>query len=52
MQDLSAELEERRTRVAVVEDERATVARKLSTLVMGIFNALVVLRMLPIQHIP
>jgi hypothetical protein len=50
--DLLAELEELRTHVARVEDECATEARKLSMLVMGISNALVDLRTLPIWDIP
>jgi hypothetical protein len=38
--------------VAGVKDECAAEARKLLTLVMGISNALVDLRVLPIRHIP
>jgi hypothetical protein len=50
-QDLLAELEEFRTRVAGVEYEHATEAGKLSMLVVGISNALVDLRTLPIWDI-
>jgi hypothetical protein len=46
--DLPVELEELHVHVAGVEDERAADARKQSTLVMGISNALVDLGMLPI----
>jgi hypothetical protein len=35
-----------------VEDERATEAKKLLTLVMGISNLLVDLELLPIRYIP
>jgi hypothetical protein len=38
-------------RVVGVEDERAAEAGKLSTLVVGIYNALVNLRMMPIWGI-
>jgi hypothetical protein len=46
--DLSAELEELQACMDGVEDERATEVGKLSMLVVGISNALVNLRMLPI----
>jgi hypothetical protein len=45
------ELEELCARVARVVDDRATEARKLSMMVMGISNVLVDLRILPIQDI-
>jgi hypothetical protein len=51
-QDLPTELEELRTRVSKVEDERATKAGKLSKLVLGISNALTNLRMLLVWDIP
>jgi hypothetical protein len=47
-----AKLAEEQACVARVEYERATKAGKLSTLVVGISNALVDLRMLPIEEIP
>jgi hypothetical protein len=50
--DLSVELEENRMRVTRVEDEHTAKAGELSTLVMEALNALVDLRMLPIQDIP
>jgi hypothetical protein len=50
--DLSVELEENRMRVTGVEDEHTAKAGELSTLVMEALNALVDLRMLPIQDIP
>jgi hypothetical protein len=50
--DLLVELEELHAHVARIEDEHATKARKLSTLVMGISNALVHLGMVPIYDIP
>jgi hypothetical protein len=46
--DLSVKLEELHSCVARVEDERATEAGKLSTLVVCISNALVDIGMLPI----
>jgi hypothetical protein len=49
--DLSVEVEGLRTHVARVEDERTTEARKLSTLVMGICNALINLKMLCIWNV-
>jgi hypothetical protein len=50
--DLLAELEKLHRCVAGVEDKHATKAGKLSTLVVGISNALVDLGMLPIRDIP
>jgi hypothetical protein len=50
--DLLVELEELHTRVARVEDECAAKAGKLSMLVVGIFNALDDLGMLPIWEMP
>jgi hypothetical protein len=50
--DLLAEMEELHARVAGVKDECAAEGGKLSTLVMGISNALVALGMLPIWDIP
>jgi hypothetical protein len=50
--DMPAKLEELRTRVSGVEDEHATEATKLSTLVVGMSNALVDLGTLSIQDIP
>jgi hypothetical protein len=47
-QDLLVELEEIHARVAGIEDKCTAEARKLSTLVVGISNALVDLAMLPI----
>jgi hypothetical protein len=46
--DLSMELEELQACMDGVEDERTTEVGKLSMLVVGISNALVNLRMLPI----
>jgi hypothetical protein len=46
-----AKMEELRVRVARVEDERVTEAGELSVLVIEASNALVKLRMLPIQDI-
>jgi hypothetical protein len=51
-QDLPVELEELHTCTAGVTDEWAAKAGKLSTLVMGISNALVNLEMLLIWDIP
>jgi hypothetical protein len=48
---LSVEVEGLRTHVARVKDERTTEARKLSTLVMGISNALINLKMLCIWNV-
>jgi hypothetical protein len=50
--DLSVELEELHMRMAGVEDERATKARKLSVLVIEASNALVDLGMLLIRDVP
>jgi hypothetical protein len=50
--DLPGKLEELHMRVAGFVDERTAEAGKLSTLVVGITNALVDLGMLPIQDIP
>jgi hypothetical protein len=50
--DLLAELEEIHVRMPRLEDEHASKSEKLLVLVMGISNALVDLRMLPIQDIP
>jgi hypothetical protein len=50
--DLTAKLQELHVCVARVENERATNAEKLSTLVVGISNALVDLGMLPIRDMP
>jgi hypothetical protein len=49
---LSSELEKLHVHVDRVEDERAAEVRKLSTLVVGISNALVNLGMLSIWDIP
>jgi hypothetical protein len=51
-QDLSTEMEDLRTRVAGVEDECTIEVGKLSMLVVGIPNARVDLKMLPIWDIP
>jgi hypothetical protein len=50
--DLMAELEELHTHMAGVKYEHAAKASKLSTLVVGISNALVNLRRLPIYDTP
>jgi hypothetical protein len=49
---LSSELEKLHVHVDRVEDERAAEVGKLSTLVVGISNALVNLEMLSIWDIP
>jgi hypothetical protein len=50
--DLPAELEELRTRVAGVEEERAVKVGKLAALVVEASNTLVDLGMLPIWEVP
>jgi hypothetical protein len=50
--DLPTELEELRVCVAGVEDERTAEAGELAVLVVATSNALVDLRMLPIQEVP
>jgi hypothetical protein len=50
--DMSVELEGLHARMTSVEDECPTEAGKLSMLVVGISNALVDLKMLPIWDIP
>jgi DnaJ-domain-containing protein 1 len=50
--DLLGELEELHARVAGVEDEQTAEAGRMSTLVVGIYNALVDLGMLLIQDNP
>jgi hypothetical protein len=50
--DLSMELKKLHTCMDRVEDECVTEAEKLSMLVVGISNALIDLKMLPIRDIP